>query len=514
MRNSTLEPSGDPGVLWPRYRSLPLRIRIALIGLSLTLCIGLLGYASNTGQFSNLQFPWVAAAVSCATVTMLWYRASGTLDCIESELLRSAEHPVTLTDARRIVDANPVAVAWNGLVDSAAGVSQGTDPVRAVAALDDEMITMARAMRDLPTAWLITDLDGTIRIAGTAAAAIFASIDRRALEGKKLTELLGLTEQGADVASSGLDHLSNETEAAKEHRRHTLMRLLGTVRMVSLKHEAILAGRTVQLRIARSLLAGRSGDGEGMTWVIEDVTQQTLASKSRDQFLMTATHELRMPLGNLMAYAETLATNENLDVEQQKEFCNVLHSEASRLSRLVDHLLSVGQMEVGSLVIAQSEVDMSSVVRDAIENLRSAATSKLHTLDSEISPKLPPVRGDRDKLNAVVVNLIGNAIKYTAEGGKISVRASFDEESIWVEVQDSGLGISETELPKIFDQFFRGTNPRVIAETGNGLGLSFAREVARLHHGDIDVESRLGEGSIFTLRLPIGGISKSGLRPH
>ena len=249
-----------------------------------------------------------------------------------------------------------------------------------------------------------------------------------------------------------------------------------------------------------------------MIWVIEDITQQALAMKSRDQFLMTATHELRTPLGNLMAYAETLVTNDGINVEQQKEFCNVLYAEASRLSRLVDHLLSVGQMEVGSLVITQVEVDLAVVVGDAIANLHAQSEAKSHKVEAEISPKLPPARGDRDKLSAVIVNLIGNAIKYTPEGGQIQVRASANEDYIRVEVRDNGLGIAESELPHIFEQFFRGTNPNAIAETGNGLGLSFAREIARLHHGEIEVVSRIGEGSIFTLRLPVGGAAKSGLR--
>jgi two-component system, OmpR family, phosphate regulon sensor histidine kinase PhoR len=133
-------------------------------------------------------------------------------------------------------------------------------------------------------------------------------------------------------------------------------------------------------------------------------------------------------------------------------------------------------------------------------------------VETEISPKLPPVRGDRDKLSAVVVNLLGNAIKYTPDGGSIQIRATADDQFIRVEVRDNGLGIAEHEIPRIFDQFFRGNNPDVVAETGNGLGLSFAREVARLHQGEIDVQSRLGEGSIFILKLPVGGEAKSGLR--
>ncbi len=495
-------------------RTFSLRLRITFVGALLTLGIIVLGYLSASGHFQDPQLPWTVAAATCIVASLLWFRSAGTLDCVESELLRTSSSKHGWKDARKIVDANPLAIAWNDLLDQAAGEPVTVEPTRTIAALDDEVITLARAMRDLPSAWLVTDGEGVIRNAGSSAAALFAYSDRRALFGKDLLELLGMREPSTNPAntSAALDTRDNSA-AAIEQRRTAATRLLSAVRLLTLRREATIAERSLHLRISRNQLVGRSGDGEGMIWVIEDITQQTLATKSRDQFLMTATHELRTPLGNLMAYAETLATSIDIDIEQQKEFCNVLHAEASRLSRLVDHLLSVGQMEVGSLVIAQAEVDLAAVISEAVENLFAQADVKSHTIETEISPKLPPACGDRDKLHAVMINLIGNAIKYTPDGGHIQVRAFNDEQSIRVEVRDSGLGIAENELPRIFDQFFRGTNPSVIAETGNGLGLSFAREVARLHRGEIDVESRLNEGSIFTLRLPIGGESKSGLRP-
>jgi two-component system, OmpR family, phosphate regulon sensor histidine kinase PhoR len=489
-------------------RCLSLRVRVALIGMGLFLTIACLGFLAVTGYFVQPLLPWIAAVASCAVAGLIWIREAGTLDCVESELHRMALEGPTWKDARKIVDANPLATAWNHLLDRAAQLPT-SDKTRSVAALDDEAITLARAMRDLPSAWLITDRDGNIRNAGTAAAALFAVADRRALMGKDLLELLQLRESQPTAGQASND--SDNLEEASQ-RRTALTRLLSSVRMLNIRRNAIIAERTLNLRISRNRMVGRSGDGEGMIWIIEDITQQTLATKSRDQFLMTATHELRTPLGNLMAYAETLANAEDIDVEQQKEFCNILHAEAGRLSRLVDHLLSVGQMEVGSLVIAHADVDLALVISDAIDNLRAQAESKNHSVESEISPKLPPVRGDRDKLSAVVVNLLGNAIKYTPDGGSIQVRATADEQFIRVEVRDNGLGIAEHEIPRIFDQFFRGNNPDVVAETGNGLGLSFAREVARLHQGEIDVQSRLGEGSIFTLRLPVGGEAKSGLR--
>lgn len=490
-------------------RTLSLRLRIALIGTCLLASIATFGYLDLTGYFLEPHLPWIAAVACCAVAGLIWVRDAGTLDCVESELLRTVADSKSWKDARKIVDPNPLALAWNNLLDHAGHLPALNEKTRSVATLDDEVITLARAMRDLPSAWLITDRDGLIRNAGLSAAALFAVTDRRALFGKDLLELLEL--RGPQrVEGQSVGESSSIEEAAQ--RRTALSRLLSPVRMLNLRRDVTITGRLLHVRISRNRMVGRTGDGEGMIWVIEDITQQTLATKSRDQFLMTATHELRTPLGNLMAYAETLANAEDIDVEQQKEFCNILYAEAGRLSRLVDHLLSVGQMEVGSLVIAHADIDIATVITDAVENLHAQATSKNHTIELEVSPKLPQVRGDRDKLNAVLVNLIGNSIKYTPEGGAIQIRAYADESFVRVEVRDDGMGITEQDLPRIFDQFFRGTNPDVVAETGNGLGLAFAREVARLHQGDIEVESRFGEGSIFTLKLPVGGEAKSGLR--
>ncbi len=480
-------------------RALTLRVRVALIGLSLTLAIASLGYGAVHGWFPSAEFSWSAASLVCAIATLLWYRSAGTLDCVERELLRTAAASSNWNDARRIVDPTPVAVAWNDLLCRACRDLPIDEPKRTIADLDDEVVTLARAMRELPAAWFVTDCNGCIRLANLAAAELFATIDRRSFVGKDIVDLLEMRKPAATANDELL-------------RQQELDRMFGSVRMLSLRREITVASRPLHIRISRSRMAGRSGDGEGMAWIVEDVTQQWLVAKSRDQFLMTATHELRTPLGNLMAYAETLASNQGIDIEKQKEFCNVLFAEANRLSRLVDHLLSVGQMEVGSLVIAHSDVDIGVLVAESIDNVRSAAQAKSHEIDIELSPKLPIVCGDRDKLNAVLVNLLGNAIKYTPPGGHIHIRSFADDEHVRIEVRDDGLGISEAELPHIFDQFFRGTDPGVMDESGNGLGLSFASEVARLHHGEIEVQSRLGEGSIFTLRLPIAGDSKSGLR--
>ena len=110
---------------------------------------------------------------------------------------------------------------------------------------------------------------------------------------------------------------------------------------------------------------------------------------------------------------------------------------------------------------------------------------------------------DKDKIDATLVNLLGNAIKYTPEGGRVGLRARVNDSTLQIDIEDTGVGISEEELPKIFDKFFRSSDPRVQQESGTGLGLSLAREVIRLHRGELTVESEVNKGSTFTLTLPL-----------
>ena len=248
-----------------------------------------------------------------------------------------------------------------------------------------------------------------------------------------------------------------------------------------------------------------------MAWVLSDVTQQQMATQARDQFLMTATHELRTPLTNLQAYAETLQEEQDLEIERQKEFCNVINNEANRLGRLVDQLLTVSQMEAGSMVANRHELDLIPMLEYSADQLRGQAEQKQITLTTKLSAKLPTANGDRDKLQAALVNLVGNAIKYTPNHGQVVLRCSADDCWIRIDVEDTGPGIPEEEQAKVFEKFFRGAATREADERGNGLGLAFAREIARLHGGDVELSSVFGEGSVFTLRLPVGGRSRSGV---
>jgi two-component system phosphate regulon sensor histidine kinase PhoR len=263
-------------------------------------------------------------------------------------------------------------------------------------------------------------------------------------------------------------------------------------------------GQRRVVRVARHpvCIAGGSHH-ETHVWLVRDVTQQKLAEEMRDQFVDTATHELRTPLANIKAYAETLALADVIDVEQQKQFLNTINSEATRLARFVDDLLSVSSMEVGSLSLNKQVTDLGRMLNEVLAKIRPQVDEKQLALEVVLPEKLPEPELDKDKMAAVLVNLLGNAVKYTPEGGRIAFRVNVTDQHLEISIEDTGVGIAHDELGKVFDKFFRSSDPRVQEQTGTGLGLALAQEVVRLHGGRIDVESEINKGSTFSVTLPV-----------
>lgn len=262
-----------------------------------------------------------------------------------------------------------------------------------------------------------------------------------------------------------------------------------------------------QRRIARvarhPICVVGGGKQEAHVWTIRDVTQQKMAEEMRDQFVDTATHELRTPLANIKAYAETLALADVIDIEQQKQFLNTINSEATRLARFVDDLLSVSSMELGSLSLNKQVTDLGRMLNDVLAKIRPQVDEKRLTFEVAFPEKMPEPELDKDKISAVLVNLLGNAVKYTPANGRVIFRVNITDQQMEISIEDTGVGIAEDELPKVFDKFFRSPDPRVQEQTGTGLGLALAHEIVRLHGGRITVESEINKGSTFTVLLPM-----------
>jgi two-component system phosphate regulon sensor histidine kinase PhoR len=235
---------------------------------------------------------------------------------------------------------------------------------------------------------------------------------------------------------------------------------------------------------------------------VEDISQLRESQRARDNFLYHVTHELRTPLTNIHAYAETL-TQPGFDDEQTRKECyNVLISETRRLSRLVEDILSISQLEVGTARLDVGEVELARLVRQMVQDSLGTADEKKIDLTLSLPPKLPKIKGDKQRLSVLLNNLIGNAVKYTPENGKVHVSVELEGQRILISVRDTGIGIAPEAQPHVFEKFYRAADDAVQMLPGTGLGLALARELARLHGGDILLESERGKGSTFTVELP------------
>ncbi|MGQ9574691.1 MAG: ATP-binding protein [Thermoguttaceae bacterium] len=446
---------------------------------------GIWGIVRSAAEYAPVAI--VGPVVLMSLGVLVLRRTVRPFSAIEQQLQRVAEasSPADV-ELAPVGGTGAVPAGWNRLAQqhNLARQKAGLES-RLAAALEGFRQRKAdQILNSLPDGVALTDDQGRISFANQALAALLRTgTDNASLCGKTMEELLGL--QPAGPGECFLD---------PDSRARTVVAELGRLGDMS---QGVL-------RVARHPLRGeKASPATGHVWSVRDITQQKLAEQMRNQFVNSATHELRTPLANIKAYAETLVLSEMLDIEKQKEFCNTINAEVTRLARFIDDLLSISSMEVGSLALARQETDTERMLREVIDKVRPQMAQKKITLRCVLPEKLPKTHLDKDKIMATLVNLLGNAAKYTPEGGQVQFRAQLKEDTLQLEVEDSGIGISAAELPKIFDKFFRSSDPRVQQQPGSGLGLSLAQEVVRLHGGKIHVHSELNKGSRFTVTLPI-----------
>ncbi len=311
------------------------------------------------------------------------------------------------------------------------------------------------------------------------AAAVFLSADRDAMLGQDVSKLI-LEEQVVEAVRS---------VACGEIRRRASV-------------EIQRRGESGTVVLRASVRPVRRDDFAAAMILIEDVTQQRVAEEARNAFVAQATHEVRTPLTNIRLYVETAIDDGEEDPTLRASCLNVINQEARRLEHIVGDMLSVSEIEAGSMKMKTDDVRVDALFEDLQRDYQAQADEKKIEMAFSLSPKLPVVQGDREKIGLAVHNLIGNALKYTPEEGKVSVSVDTDGGDLIVEVRDSGIGINEEDQAHVFDKFYRAKDRRVEKITGSGLGLALAREVIRLHGGDIVVESEIDKGSTFTLTLP------------
>jgi len=239
-------------------------------------------------------------------------------------------------------------------------------------------------------------------------------------------------------------------------------------------------------------------DGGGAV-IVYDVTKQAMTDRVRTDFVANISHELRTPIGAVSLMAENLmAATEDTDVARM---ASVIFTEVTRLNDTVGDLLELARIEFDGLANTQ-EVDLVKVIEEATGRLRSAALAKSVMISIENYPEVVIV-ADRAQLVSAVGNLLDNAIKFSPNGSIVKISIEVLEDHVKIVVADNGPGISEEHLSRVFERFYRVDDARSRSTGGTGLGLAIVRHIALLHGGDVSVESTLGEGSRFTLSLPM-----------
>lgn len=247
----------------------------------------------------------------------------------------------------------------------------------------------------------------------------------------------------------------------------------------------------------------------GAALAYKDVTDFMRALQVKDSFVASVSHELRTPLTSIHGYAQLLLEGDDLD-PQVRAHLAIISRNTSRLQRLVDDLLHTAQMDEDGLHVERCDTDLGEVVREAVLAAGPAADAQGVTLGVS-APEGLVVRVDPQRMAQVVDNLVSNAVKYTPAGGAVAVSVSRDGNRVEIAVSDTGVGIDAADRDRLFTRFFRARHSAEQEIQGVGLGLNITRSIVEAHGGRIEVDSEVGRGSTFRVRLPVG--SAQPVRP-
>jgi two-component system phosphate regulon sensor histidine kinase PhoR len=246
----------------------------------------------------------------------------------------------------------------------------------------------------------------------------------------------------------------------------------------------------------------RSAGSQGAVLVLRDIGDQKALQMRNAEFVSSVSHEMKSPLAGIKAYVELLADGDAEDEETREQFLEVINSQTDRLQRLIDNMLNLARIEAGVVHVSKEQRSLNELLDEAVHVVQPSAEAKKVTLLVQLSPLYLGVLADRDMLLQAAINLFSNAIKYTPQGGQVTIRSRLGADQVIFEVEDTGVGLSEEDCQKVFEKFYRVKKDKEMA-SGTGLGLPLAQHIVQdVHGGQLTVQSKLGVGSIFRVALP------------
>ena len=295
----------------------------------------------------------------------------------------------------------------------------------------------------------------------------------------------------------GIKEAKNEPliEAVRDHEVDELLRLcLRTAQTQATQYESSVSKgylRVVAIPIAHT----------GVLLLFQDLTELRSLQTTRRELIGNISHEFRTPLAGIKAMVETLTGGAMDDKVAAKDFLTRIDSEVDRLTQLVEELTELSRIETGKAELKKEPIDLNKLVEEVIAQLSPQAERQQLSISREFATNLPSVLADKDRVRQVITNLVHNAIKFTPAGGRITITSRALEGSVVVHIADTGIGIPEEDLPRVFERFYKGDKAR--AGGGTGMGLAIAKHVIQAHGGSIWVRSEEGKGSTFAFSLPL-----------
>ena len=321
------------------------------------------------------------------------------------------------------------------------------------------------------------DADGRVLLINPAAASVFG-VEPQQAQGKPLLEVI------------------------RHHELHALVNRVRAEQLAVTQDWTVFQPAERVFRARGVFCESRPSFGPAIILVIQDLTEQHKYERLRKEFVANVSHELKSPVTAIRSLTETLLEGALADPAHNRRFVGLIEEETTRLSRLIDDLLQLSLIESQPVPPALKPVAVKALVQDVLPTFEAELAKRQLRLSVEVEGDWR-VRADPDRLKQVVVNLLDNAIKYNRPGGRIEITAHPDGHMLRIEVRDTGIGIPEADLPRIFERFYRVDKARSRELGGTGLGLSIVKHIVEAHGGQVSVSSQLTRGSNFSFTLPL-----------
>jgi len=294
------------------------------------------------------------------------------------------------------------------------------------------------------------------------------------------------------------DHIKNEA----------LVRLINKTLSLNVPYHTeevcLINSGDTRLRIHVSPVRDGTGLLIGSVTLLHDVAQLSAIDKIKSNFLSMVSHQLKSPLSSTILQTSILLDGIAGGLnEKQKDLLQKIKAKTKGMTDLVNDILDVSYIEEGGYVAQIEPLDLSEILERTIDLMQPQAQDKNISLQIAIEDSLPLINGNRSSIEAMFINLVSNAIKYTPSDGQVTIELKQQGQNLQIKVSDTGIGIENNDIPRIFDKFFRERSERTKHISGTGLGLSIVKGVVDAHQGSIQVESKVGEGATFTVLLPI-----------